>query len=411
MRYYMELFTLAKKMTDKLCHPKFLLLRDQLIIERKVLNEWADGMEDRDGKFVREFQETFHSAFWEIIIYRLLINAGYSLNQTHPMPDFYINEPKIFIEAVTANIKGEKAEQIKADIEKYEEIHRDVSTEENVSNLRTLAYGNLRSPIDQFEKMLPPYLNMDFHKNLVYSIIRYSSAISSKLKKFNDTYIKKDWVDSNNPFIIAMASFDELTYGNEYIYPLIALLYGRIYNPFLNTYYPQDKVQKTESLAIDIGLFDKPEYEQISAIMFSCTSTLGKLTANGISNGLPSLNKVVTFHEDMSKCNNINGMACPRFIMKEVSNEQPEELPEGIFVFHNPNAKNPLPSSFLENVCVTHIFFEDGHIAFSGNGLPIIFRYNCFAPLYNGLFPSITELLRLYNRMTVNDFYEIYKEE
>lgn len=64
----MELFTLAKKMTDKLCHPKFLLLRDQLFIERKVLSEWADGMEDRDGKFVREFQETFHSAFWEIII-------------------------------------------------------------------------------------------------------------------------------------------------------------------------------------------------------------------------------------------------------------------------------------------------------------------------------------------------------
>ena len=407
----MELFTLAKKMTDKLCHPKFLLLRDQLFIERKVLSEWADGMEDRDGKFVREFQETFHSAFWEIIIYRLLINAGYSLNQTHPMPDFYINEPKIFIEAVTANITGEKAEQIKADIEKYEEQHRDVSVKGNVSNLRTLAYGNLRSPIDQFKKMLPPYLNMDFHKNLVYSIVRYSSAISSKLKKYNDTYIKKEWVDSNDPFIIAMASFDELTYGNEYIYPLIALLYGRIYNPFLNIYYPQDKVQKTESLAIDIGLFNKPEYEQISAIMFSCTSTLGKLLANGISNGLPSLNKVVTFHEDMSKCNNINGMVFPRFIKKEVSNKQPEELPEGIFIFHNPNAKNPLPPSFLKNVCVTHIYFEDGRIAFSGNGSPIVFRYNCSSPLYDCIKPSIIELLALYNRMPVDDLYEVYTEE
>jgi hypothetical protein len=94
--------------------------------------------------------------------------------------------------------------------------------------------------------------------------------------------------------------------------------------------------------------------------------------------------------------------------MKEVSNDSPEELPEGIFVFHNPNAKNPLPPSFLENVCVTHIYFENGGIVFSGNFVPIVLRYNCVAPLYDGLFPSITELLRLYNRMTVNDFYEEY---
>ena len=97
--------------------------------------------------------------------------------------------------------------------------------------------------------------------------------------------------------------------------------------------------------------------------------------------------------------------------MKEVSNNLPEELPEGIFVFHNPNAKNPLPSSFLENVYVTHIYFENGGIVFSGNSTPIVLRYNCIAPLYDGLFPSITELLRLYNRMTVNDFYEENMEE
>lgn len=29
-----------------------------------VLSDWARGFEDRDGKFVEEFQTTFNSAFW-----------------------------------------------------------------------------------------------------------------------------------------------------------------------------------------------------------------------------------------------------------------------------------------------------------------------------------------------------------
>lgn len=32
--------------------------------ERAVLAQWANGFEDRDGKFVRELQTTFESSFW-----------------------------------------------------------------------------------------------------------------------------------------------------------------------------------------------------------------------------------------------------------------------------------------------------------------------------------------------------------
>jgi hypothetical protein len=31
-----------------------------------VVNGWASGFQDRDGKFVKEFQTTFDSSFWEL---------------------------------------------------------------------------------------------------------------------------------------------------------------------------------------------------------------------------------------------------------------------------------------------------------------------------------------------------------
>jgi hypothetical protein len=34
-----------------------------------VLNDWARGFEDRDGKFVQEFQTTFNSSFWELYLF------------------------------------------------------------------------------------------------------------------------------------------------------------------------------------------------------------------------------------------------------------------------------------------------------------------------------------------------------
>jgi hypothetical protein len=37
-----------------------------------VLTDWARGFIDRDGKFVKEFQTTFNSCFWELYVYAVL---------------------------------------------------------------------------------------------------------------------------------------------------------------------------------------------------------------------------------------------------------------------------------------------------------------------------------------------------
>ena len=84
------LFDEVKGLPDKRKHKKFKILRDevQLLAEKSLLCSYTNGLVDRDHKMVRQFQETFHSTYWEIIIYQLCLEAGFFLDQSHPFPDF-----------------------------------------------------------------------------------------------------------------------------------------------------------------------------------------------------------------------------------------------------------------------------------------------------------------------------------
>jgi hypothetical protein len=57
-----------------------------------VLNEWAKGFHDRDNKFVKEFQTTFCSSFWEPYIFAVLKHYGLSVNFSLPSPDFVVTD-------------------------------------------------------------------------------------------------------------------------------------------------------------------------------------------------------------------------------------------------------------------------------------------------------------------------------
>ncbi|HCW5133198.1 TPA: hypothetical protein OXO86_003806, partial [Acinetobacter baumannii] len=49
-----------------------LLLNEAMYAERNVLLDWANGFVDRDNKFVKEFQTTFESSFWELYLNKIL---------------------------------------------------------------------------------------------------------------------------------------------------------------------------------------------------------------------------------------------------------------------------------------------------------------------------------------------------
>ena len=366
-----DLFENIKGVKKNQRHPKvrFLDTSEQVRAEKNILNEWTKGFVDRDNKFARQFQETFHSSFWEIYLYKLFAEAGFELDQSHQTPDFIIKKPyEVYVEAVTANIRsGGKPEE-------------------------------KRTPADQFSMLIPPHLQPDFLDVLNEGIIRGANAIQSKHRKYVEEYTSREWIHKSRPFIVAMASFDQINYGREFIYSMLALLYGMYYDNSQGIYCAKTTITKYNSnTEIPIGIFLNDHYEDISAVIFSCTLTLGKLTSMSISSGNYSFNNVINIRQELDS---------KRYLLHEVSLQCPEDIADGVFVFHNPNAKNKLPKEFFGSLAVTQFFLEDEDLKYSGNAIPIVARLNIPTILKATFQPHIHECIRQYNQLDAADFYE-----
>src|SRR2546421_7435896 len=70
---------------------------------RAVLSNWAEGFEDRDGKFVREFQTTYNSTFWEFYLFAVLRQLGIKIDFSFDAPDFVSTNQPIAVEAAIAS--------------------------------------------------------------------------------------------------------------------------------------------------------------------------------------------------------------------------------------------------------------------------------------------------------------------
>ena len=381
----MKIFETIEELDVSKLHPKFVVLRDSLMLksERNLLESWTNGMVDKDHKMVREFQESFHSCFWEFFLYYFFRKYGFEIDQSHQVPDFVVTAPyKFYVEAVVSNIRssGKKEKE------------------------RTIQ--------DIFNLLLPPYLYKDFYSDLDEAITRHANSLQSKLLKYKNVYTQRNWVDKNIPYIIALSSYDQINYGREYIYSMMALLYGAYYNAVDDNYCVRDSIIKpgTVNSEIPIGLFikddTKEEYADVSAVIFSCNVTIGKLSSMIISKGNLSLNTVF----NIRRYNNEDDEH-GKYLIQEVSVDSPEHLADGVFIFHNPNAKNKLGENVFSGIPVTQFYIEDGDINISGNETPMIVRINTSRPLHNASKNYIVDCVRLYNRMTPEDFYEERKEE
>ena len=329
-------------------HRKFKFLRDNMIFgEHSIINQWTDGFIDRDNKIVQEFQTTFHSSLWEFYLNSVFHEAGFSIDYSKNRPDFIVKSPvPFYVEAVVSNIK------------------QGGNSEEN------------RSFEDLFKNVEPFYLRENFEDELNEAITRYSSSIDLKKKKYDDNYSKLNYFDESYPFTIALSGYEQISYGSNFVFPLMALLYGRVYDNQTNTYHSQKEICKpgTDS-KIPIGLFLKEEYSEVSAIIFSCTTTLGKLTSLAISNGNLNPNGVITIRQNDE---------FPTYKIHEVSKETPEYLSDGLFIFHNPLAKNPLPKDLFNKTNAVNVSFDmlTNGCERVANNLPLVSRLNLVSGKY-----------------------------
>lgn len=203
----MNIFSKLDELSNDKLHPKFInLLRPDFKCYRDIIQKWVDGLIDRDNKIVKEFQATYHSSFWEFYLFALLRIELY-LRANKKQTWFYNKNS-------SRNVYRSSCAK-----------HKKSGIPESKRNLN-----------DIMSMFIPPYEQTDFYDNLNEAIVRQSNSILKKNKLYNDNYSNCSWINKDNPYIIALSSYDQVNYGREYIYPMMALLYGKHYIPDKESY-------------------------------------------------------------------------------------------------------------------------------------------------------------------------------
>ncbi|WP_409281861.1 hypothetical protein [Pseudomonas defluvii] len=350
----MNFFEIDKNTDLDTLHPKFNDLCNQFgyMGAKEVISGWGQDFHDKDKKAKTEFQTTFHSTFWELYLHAVLKELGFTQCTLHSRPDFIIKEPaNFYIEAVVSEIRKDGKSEEHRTIEDVERNLHPISTREEFAEL-----------IDE-------------------AIVRHSSAFFSKLKKYRGFenkgkktkgYVECDWVDQNTPYIIAISSYDQISYGREFTYSMNALLYGQYFDPLTKKYASKSSIKKPGTNAdINLGLFTDASHHEVSAVIFSSTLTLGKLVSLYKSNN-PTFDSILNVRYVTEQ---------PHFRLHEVTSDNPETLLDGLYVFHNPYASNPLDIELFSQLAQ---FSRDACGCYQQGNHPLIvsrFHTNILPPL------------------------------
>jgi len=302
-------------------HPVFKMLMDPSNRpEQQVLEAWAEGFEDRDGKFVYEFQTTFESCMWELYLHACLKELGTTINLKHHAPDFVVDGPtKFCMEAtIAAPAVGEQP------------------------------------PIGYDPRELPK----DFNLFNSQAAIRLTNSLTSKLAKYRKSYCKLPHVQGR-PFVIAVAPFDRAFSHFAVNRPIVAALYGVHYDeeaaiamgPSAKE-IPRIDVSgaiKPNGASVPMGLFCDGQNKEISAVVFSTVASWGKIRA--LADKPHGKFIFRTLHPAKS------GLK-PEVRVATKANYR-EHLLDGLHVFHNPFAEFPLTPDTLAHERIAQ-FILDG---------------------------------------------------
>lgn len=300
-------------------HPNFRnLLRLANGFTLDVLNDWARGFVDRDGKFVEEFQTTFNSSFWELYLFAVLKRYGMPVDFSKIRPDFCLPGVGFNIEAaVASNAKGAEPE--------YERLGKMPPSDLNAFNFST--------------------------------IVRLSNSLAAKKRKYLDAYAALEHV-KDRPFVVAITNFDQPFSFMASQRPIEAVLFsyyvdeeryiatqgreGRLRGEELS------RVFKDNGSPIDLGLFTSPAYREISAVIFSGVANIGKVRALSSD---PSDRIAFTALR-------FNPASDQPHIIKQSKQQYEENLLDGLRVYHNHYAEYPLDPALFRNPSVFQWYFK-----------------------------------------------------
>ncbi|WP_313614813.1 hypothetical protein [Rhizobium sp.] len=294
---------------------------------RAIIEPMMRWYEDADGNFIEQFQTTgFDQRIWELYLFAMLIEAGFLLSREHQIPDFCGSGllGELYVEAVTVG--------------------------------PTIKDGQIVPP----PPMDTPEARDAYLKE--YMPIKFGSPLFSKLNK---NYWKQPHV-AGKPLVFAVADFsapmsmvhsqpalERYLWGYEHTGALAA-------NGELVISPVRIEQHQWGKKVIPSGFFRSPESEHVSAVISTNAGTIAKFNRMGILGKFGS-KQVLLVREGRMVNHNPNAMLNKLFRVFVNSAGYSEEWIEGLNVYHNPNAKIPLPMEMLPGAA-HHFCDETGQV-------------------------------------------------
>ena len=305
-------------------HPYFKKLRDleQFSHAKEMIQHLMPHFKDIDGNFVEQFQTTgFDSRLWELYLNFYLIEEQMGFKRIYHAPDFMVEKfgTTVAIEAVTVGRKS----PIDDDSGRY-----------------SLSPSEIKK---MTENDMP---------------IKWGSPLFSKLRK---RYWELEHV-KGNPLIIAIADFHDNGSMLWSSTSLIEYLYGKH-----DDYHYDDNGKlviepkiienhQVGSKCIPSGFFFQEDAENISAVISSASATICKFSRMGKQAGLGS--PEVSLARIGFSYKHDENASKPDSFSYVVDENCEEKWSEGLSMFHNPNAKHPVPMEMFPSI--SHHFHKDG---------------------------------------------------
>ena len=323
-----DLFT--PMVPDEKQHPLFIdLMTNEMYTPAKaIIGNLMPYFIDVDGTFVREFQaKGLDARLWELYLNTYFIEEKLFIEREHVSPDFMVRKygRAVAVEAVTVGRKTE---------------HRSKLSEQG---------PNLPTPEEMKSRL----------RNEIP--IKFGSPLYSKLQ---EKYWELPHVQGL-PLVFAIADFHDDQSMMWTSTGLMHYLYG-----FRHDFHYDDQgrlvitpqaigTHQVGDKSIPSGYFFQPDVENVSAVMFSATGTISKFNRIGIQAGFshPEITTIRTgaWH------NHDPNSAVPVPFRYEVNEKCKETWAEGLSMFHNPNARFPVPRELFPSV--SHHQFVNGQIS------------------------------------------------
>lgn len=297
-----------------------------------IISEMMRHFIDVDGHFVKEFQSNgFDARIWELYLYAYLKEERLHFDRDYHAPDYMVRKygEKVAIEAVTINPSGKMPPLERPDSGPI------VRSQEEIGRL--------------LESQIP---------------IKFASALTGKLNK-QPAYWELDHV-KGHPLVFALADFHE-PQSMIWSFPaVLKYLYG-VNHEFSHDATGKLKISplridhfiKENGAQVQAGFFFLPEAENVSAVLFSSSGTLSKFNRMGRLAGFGD-GKSFMFRSGVCHHHAPNA-ALPRPFHLEISpGKATETWAEGLSIFHNPNAKIPVPRELFPSIA--HHEFRGGRI-------------------------------------------------